>query len=119
MMTNEQIKEYNILCAYFLDWKNKGMVNLEMWVSNKFPNGITTSELKFHSNWNWIMEVVEAIEQLGYLFEICGNGEKNFGCITKVNFGESLIRVGFNEVNLSKKETTVQTIFQFLKMNKL
>ena len=26
----------------------------------------TTDTLKFHNNWNWLMEVVEKIESLGY-----------------------------------------------------
>ena len=63
-MTQEEILEYNKMCAEILGYKNKGMKNLEMWVSNKTPNGVNTNELQFHSDWNWIMEVVEAIEKI-------------------------------------------------------
>ena len=33
-------------------------------------NGYFIDELKFHSDWNWLMEVVEKIESLGYRIEI-------------------------------------------------
>lgn len=59
-MTQEEL-EFNKRCAFFLQWKNKGMVNLEMWVSHRTPNGANTNELLFHSDWNWIHEVIEKI----------------------------------------------------------
>ena len=65
---NEQ--EYNKLCAEFLGWKNKGMVNLELWVSTEYQYGIMTNELKFHSDWNWIMEVFKKIQKEGYTYGI-------------------------------------------------
>lgn len=37
-------------------------------------------ELKFHSDWNWLMEVVEKIESLGYKVNIFGNTDLNKTC---------------------------------------
>lgn len=40
------------------------------WDCPKFPLAhnkfLSQNELKFHSDWNWLMEVVEKIESLGY-----------------------------------------------------
>ena len=33
-------------------------------------NGYFIDELKYHEDWNWLMEVVEKIESLGYRIEI-------------------------------------------------
>ena len=33
-------------------------------------NTISLENLKFHSDWNWLIEVVEKIESLGYRIEI-------------------------------------------------
>ena len=57
-MTEKQL-EFNRDCAFFLQWKNKGMVNLEMWVSDRTPIGANTNELLFHKDWNWLMDVVK------------------------------------------------------------
>ena len=68
--------------------------------------------MRFHSDWNWIMEVVEAIEKLGYY-------TKN-ECIRNVNYF-NIYELKNNEEtfygsgNNSKKEAVVQAIYQFLK----
>ena len=65
---NEQ--EYNRLCAEFIGWKHYEGLN-SSWngsfetvqSDNYFFNRVyTKSELKFHSDWNWIMEVWEKIK---------------------------------------------------------
>ncbi len=50
--------EYNKLCAEFLGWNYliRGVYKDELTRYKK-------EELKFDSDWNWIMEVVEKIEQ--------------------------------------------------------
>ena len=69
-MTQEEILQYNKRCAEFLD-----IVTEEPhWVEfNKFmPNSIAMSygrrhhieQLQFHSDWNWIMEVILAINMI-------------------------------------------------------
>lgn len=58
----------NTLLAEFLGWK-ECYTPLENYFDN---NGDTflESELLFHSNWNWLMKVVEKIESLGMLFKV-------------------------------------------------
>ena len=56
-MTQQEIIEYNKRCAEFLGWDyNKFMDrwNEDMHHQYSFVESI---ELKFHSDWNWIMEV--------------------------------------------------------------
>ena len=42
-------------------------------------------DLKFHSDWNWLMEVVEKIESLGFVFQIHHNVVNIFNGETKEN----------------------------------
>ena len=75
-MTQEELLEYNKKCAEFLGLKRG------WWISQQKPltddkkqwcdlDGKTfldskvyfDKDLKFHSDWNWIMEVVEAINK--------------------------------------------------------
>ena len=93
IMTQEEILEYNKRCAEFLEWKEV-LDNLnigdekELFFKTSFyreywseGNGICqegwvntdlfkTKHLLFHSDWNWIMKVVEAIEREKFSFEI-------------------------------------------------
>lgn len=71
-------------------------------------NGLFLKEyhysLKFDSDWNWIHEVVEAIEKLGFYTKILDNGmsiEKE-GTLQLERWGET------------KKLGTIQTINEFL-----
>lgn len=71
-MTQQEILDYNKRCAAFLG----GVYDSDMtryWFHLPIKwDGLfapTTEELKFHSDWNWIMEVVEAI------LEKCSNSD--------------------------------------------
>jgi len=62
-MTEQETLEYNKRCAEFLGWKyseEKDRWNEDMLRQYSFVESI---DLKFHSDWNWIMEVVEAINK--------------------------------------------------------
>ena len=69
----ENIIENNKLIAEFLgetkqpfEFSQFGYINsLGEWKDTFFDN-----QLKFHSDWNWLMEAVEKIESLGYRIEI-------------------------------------------------
>ena len=125
-MKQEEILDYNKRCAEFLgsELKNDGQYNYwtydhlgfnlmkisgSAWISGNF---------EFHSDWNWIMEVVEAIEKLdinknkfsSYPFYQGFNLENNT-YYAHLQFGEDL---HFNGESKSKKEAVVQAINQFL-----
>ena len=61
-MTQEEILQYNKRCAEFLGWDyNKFM---DRWNEEDFQHeyfNTNSIDLKFDSDWNWIMDVVEAI----------------------------------------------------------
>ena len=61
--------ENNKIIAEFMGWKIK---NYSTPISDIVtPYGqLTENQLKFHSDWNWLMEVVEKIESLGNVFSI-------------------------------------------------
>lgn len=117
-MTQEQILNFNKRCAEFLGWKyvkDGDVWNPDMLHDYSF---VYSQNLKFHSDWNWIMEMVEAIEKLKFRFEIALN-EVNLYCISKErrfsyainyhdceNYGE--------EMHLTKKEAVIKAINQFL-----
>lgn len=55
-------EEYNKMCAEVLGWEfQHGYYNPDHLHEYSFK---TDKSLKFHSDWNWIMEVVENIENL-------------------------------------------------------
>lgn len=154
-MTQEEILEYNKLCAEFLGAiysehaKAWGFGNARIEPNTlKFGNRLIKGavwaerfekELKFHSDWNWIMEVVEAIEKLeiplqekykrGFLknsthgninFDISYDNRKEFkGWTSAVSIELShpyIYDSSNNEIRRfeTKKEAVVQAINQFL-----
>lgn len=104
-MTQEWIHQYNKKCAVFLGWKNKGMVNLELWVPTEHRHGIMTSDLKFHSDWNWIHEVLDKIDTIGQ----CG-WMKNHAVIFVDGKTISLVSVK----QFKRKEAVIQAMNQFI-----
>jgi hypothetical protein len=78
-MTQEEINNYNCLCAKFLDaiysehaeawgFGNAKNIGSKMFHGVMYHNVIQAErfekELKFHSDWNWIMEVCIAIKNI-------------------------------------------------------
>ena len=72
-MDNLDIINHNIRIAIFMGWKlddtfpDKGKV-----YRSPRNNVELASTLKFHSDWDWIMPVIEKIESMGYLVELGG-----------------------------------------------
>jgi len=99
-MTAEEILKYNKRCSEFLNLNMDEEVVIYNMASYPYDY------LKFHSDWNWIMEVVEAIEKSGYeidifsnCVEICDTPDENY--ITEA-------------IGKTKKEAVVNAINQFL-----
>ena len=134
-MIQEEILEYNKRCAEFLGWKETTEQFKIDWVGCKTKERLDRlnkqyipilekngdvlfpdfSVINFHSDWNWIMEVVEAIEKLNMevsiIDEECciidtekAEKEENPFMIEPVSFGEGE----------SKKESVIKAINQFL-----
>lgn len=101
-------KEYNKLCAKFVGAFKDANGDYDFEGIDFIFQGCTSTEpLLFDSDWNWIMEVVERIESLGYSFTI-GN---NHASIWK---GGSAIVSSNAKIKQSKKEAVVQAIWNFL-----
>lgn len=66
MITEEQIIENNILIANFLGWEFHGEP-FNVW----YVNGVELQgEFEFHSSWDWLMKVVEKIENMPLIYPI-------------------------------------------------
>ena len=98
-MTQEEILQYNKRCALFL-----GMNNDAFLLAKQIEKNTGLCHLRFHSDWNWIMEVVEAIEKIFHIQGVEINGK--WCCIKTNTFHE------YRGVN--KKEAVVEAINQFL-----
>lgn len=122
-MTPQETLQFNKKCAEFLGWyyENNKWLKLE-----SLNDGViavlkcnSDFDLKFHSDWNWIMEVVEAIEKLEFRFEFAFN-EIDMYCIKdeERRYSYSINIPDFEDYgkdkHLSKKEAVVQAINQFL-----
>jgi hypothetical protein len=110
-MTQEEIK-YNKLCADLMGWKN---LNDDSYPEYLTPMGdfYSLKNLMFDSDWNWIMEVVSAIERLknkdGYRFQVLI--QDNICVIEESN---KIFDSNQREYAETKKEATVQAIYKFL-----
>ena len=128
-MTQEEILEYNKRCAEFLNFKYRN--SKKAWGKYPLDNNsflalkgwLSMDRLQFHSDWNWIMEVVEAIEKNKFLIDkerpyyitidnnYCGIFFNRWNDKGK-DFGGTKQIVSIKAD--SKKEAVVQAINQFL-----
>ena len=118
-MIQEEILEYNKLCAEFLDaiyseaaeawgFGNAKNIGSKMFHGVMYHNVIEAQrfekELKFHSDWNWIMIMVENIVE-----------KTKFKTIDECSEDEWYATIGVTRLPItSKKEAVVQAINQFL-----
>lgn len=65
-MTQEEIIEYNKRCAEFLGWKLDSEHSKYLYYSKNRPRKEVWDyrSMLYASDWNWIMEVVEAIQKI-------------------------------------------------------
>lgn len=60
-MTQEEINDYNRRCALFLGWSyNKDFDEYEP-TDYRFGSAKWLSDMQFHSDWNWIIEICISI----------------------------------------------------------
>lgn len=117
-MTNKEILEYNKRCVEFLGYVNTTLTDKDfniyynekgMIIGNKIHTMIEPMSAEFHSDWNWIMEVVEAIEKLGYKFQLGWNITALISLVPNTPAKIALIE------SENRKEAVVQAIDSFLK----
>ena len=94
-------EEYNKLCAELLGLHRSDKVAI--YKMTAYPYDF----LRFDFDWNWIMEVVEKIESLGFMFNIF----QQDALIEKDN---KFIVVTHAIKVKTKKEAVVQAIWEFL-----
>jgi hypothetical protein len=120
-MTQEEILEFNKKCAEFLGAKiiasNDSILPIAHFGKSMDEGRRYTSYelhfLRFHSDWNWIIEVVEAIENLDqgiYQVDILQEGCKiRKRCRDFIDYTVSKL-----PPNTTKKEAVVKAIDNFL-----
>lgn len=109
------LDEYNKMCTEFLNWELKnGYYNPDMTHDFSFTR---ETELKFNSNWDWIFEIIEKIECMGYLVVI----QSNFCQIQETGKKENGFKpyIFSQEYGIDKKEAVILSIFIFLKNDKI
>jgi hypothetical protein len=132
-MTQEEIQEYNKRCAEFLGWYK--VINTQPFIEIFSKNEIewlseyrsyrtytgkyqfSIKLCKFHSDWNWIMEVVERIQtldRLGGIVEIKQARCKITSCMAGDNSIYADVSNYFKYGIKGQKEAVVQAINQFL-----
>lgn len=122
-MTKEELLEYNKLCAEFLFPNAKkeyesGDISIEDGIFKKAMLIFDHFHLmKFHSDWNWIMEIVDKIENLDK-FSGAVKIVQNNCFIIPAYYGIQHFHIqgsSFKKPYLEgKKEAVVQAIYQFL-----
>ena len=132
-MTQQEILEYNKRCAKFLgaidnthEWgfmlqPNELNLSFDLFNKKLFSNdegsGWFVKDLKFHSDWNWIMEVVEKIQTLDKLGGIVMIQQGRCR-ITSRMAGDNTVYADVSYYYLhgmrKQKEAVVQAINQFL-----
>jgi hypothetical protein len=112
-MTQEETLEYNKRCAEVLGYQ---VMSEKSFLMYEYPKGTDLSKvwvdaaLVFHSDWNWIMEVLQKIEDLNYSVEVCNIGARNYVCYIRSGGVEAV----YSRILETKKEAVVQAINQFL-----
>lgn len=71
--------ENNKIIAEFMEWDILNDMTYSKATKGKW---IELDKLKFHSNWNWLMEVVEKIESLDFNVSIFRHQNKQLCCIS-------------------------------------
>ena len=127
-MTSQEIENYNCLCAEFLGgiyseqaeaWGFGNVKNIgsKMFHGIMYHNVIKAQrfekELKFHSDWNWIMEVVEKILK-NYRTDFYLDFDMPVSDTFTVSIGSDGKYNSKGESTISSKEAVVKAINQFL-----
>jgi hypothetical protein len=94
------VNEMNKVIAEFMNYPESGKDKDPYYYAMKhaYENG----NMRYHSDWSWLMPVVERIEGLGFYISI----NRNHCAISKDRFGASVL------CETSSFATKMQTVFQ-------
>lgn len=101
MNTENNKSENNRLIAKFMESK----VTIDTYFINGMYMTINESDLKYHSDWNWLMQVVEKIESLNVVVEIREN----------VCYIETTPNDYYSELEETKIQATYNAVVRFIK----
>jgi hypothetical protein len=109
-MKQEEINENNKLIAEFAGFhpsEDPIMKNKGFYVRN---NGeiFKLNEMRYHSSWDWLMPVVEEIENIGYVYNT------KFGaCCIANDHGKTIVTFeGYSSMNIN---TIYELVIKFIK----
>lgn len=97
----------NKLIAEFLGYIDNGCSEEGFLIDPETNYDVCIDSLQFHTDWNWLMQVVEKIETHGFTFDI----KKNWSCITRK--GERIV-IRWEEDN-NKIEAVYNACVEFIK----
>ena len=97
----------NKLIVEFLGYIDNGCSEEGFLIDPKTNYDVCIDSLQFHTDWNWLMEVVEKIESIGFTFET----KKNWARITRK--GENIILRW--EEDKTKIEAVYNACIEFIK----
>ena len=97
----------NKIIAEFLGYIDNGCSEEGFLIDPETNYDICIDSLQYHLDWNWLMEVVEKIESLGFFFEI----KSNWVRITKKR---EIIVIRW-EQDKNKIEATYNACVEFIK----
>lgn len=110
-MTQEEIIDGNKLINKFINYKNIGELDKEIYGKDSL---YIIKHLKYHSSWSWLMPVVEKIEyELQHPFHIV----KSSVVIKENNTisSKSIINHSNNPITLNKIEAIWFAVIEFIK----
>lgn len=114
-MNNQEILEYNRKCAEFMGWEINTFKEQYLYIVS--PETATQynslEELKFHSDWNWIMDVIEKMEKNFKKYYIRTN-IWNKTCNISAENSKYIEVFDISKRSPTKKESTIEAITQFL-----
>ena len=99
----------NKLIAEFLGYIDNGCSEEGFLIDPKTNYDICIDSLQFHSDWNWLMEVVEKIESLKFSVLI---GKNN--CVIEQTFGKESLNLGLIK-GKDKIEAVYNACLEFIK----
>lgn len=114
-MTKKQILDGNKLISEFMELKgfDDGRYGW-MWNNPTTKKGSCFS-LEYNSSWDWLIPVVEKIEQLGYHTRICFD---DFGSWMQIHYGLSVADTDETKAlnqHGTKIENTFKSVVEFIK----